>query len=86
MGRTTSGLCSKSWTYPMAFEGAPQAVFVQLESTLTATPTEQELAPIRVQGANATSVDIRQPRISGMTNFVAGDYVDVYAMAVGRWF
>ncbi len=86
VGYTTSGVCSGNWVFPMAFSAAPHGLSVQLESTGTATPTEQELAPTRAQGATLTSVDLRQPRISGLTNFVPGDFVDIYAIAIGRWF
>jgi hypothetical protein len=81
---SAANVCLTTWTYPAAFIAAPD-VIGNASAIATATPIESELNPIRMNSIGATTVQVRQSRISGMTNFQPGDTVTAKVMAVGSW-
>ncbi|WP_368185838.1 DUF2793 domain-containing protein [Aestuariibius sp. HNIBRBA575] len=80
-----------SWTYPAAFAaGSTPAISTNLINEYGATPGPDEFGLFggRFGGAGMpeTMVDIRLYRMSGATNFLAGDTLQFSATAIGRWF
>lgn len=82
---SSAGVMTGTWTFPATFSAAP-TVIPTLADTASATPVENELAGLRVQTFTTSSVIVRLPRISGMTNFAPGDTATVMVEATGRWF
>jgi hypothetical protein len=73
-----------TWTYPAAFAAAP-GLSLHLNA-LSAAPSTAEMSIFVANAASTTSVSTFLSRISGGTNFVAGNTATVSAMAIGRWF
>lgn len=80
-----AGICTNSCVFAATFAATPSYVSA-ISTSLACTPSEQELASTRVQNISTTSMEVRQPRVIGLTNYVSGDTITVNCVAFGRWF
>ncbi|MEQ9260225.1 MAG: DUF2793 domain-containing protein [Roseovarius sp.] len=92
----TAARLEATWTYPASFTvTADVSQSGHVKSTVgsvsafasTATPSADEITPgcaFNVGGLSNVAVNVF--RVSGGTDFVSGDTVEVSVMAVGRWF
>lgn len=81
--------CGLTWTYPAAFAAVPVTTgSVDFdEVAANATPGLDDLGPLVRLSQTATSVEIRQVRVTGGTDFQAGDTLPgTQLLAIGRWF
>lgn len=77
-----------TWVYPQAFAETPQVVAtLDLNDFLSnSTPSASSISGVSAGAILLTQAKIYLYRISGMTNFAAGDSALVYVSATGRWF
>lgn len=81
----SAAVCAAVWAFPASFAAAP-TVTIALRSTTGATPVENHMAATRIGSISATVAELRQPRVTGTTDFAPGDTVTVEAVAIGTWF
>ncbi|CAN0577546.1 unnamed protein product, partial [Ectocarpus sp. 12 AP-2014] len=90
--QTSGGRLDASWTFPLPFAAATAgdiAFSAMLDagdflSNVTGPGLDEALAPC-VAGISASGATIRLYRISGGTNFAAGDTTTCRVSAIGRW-
>lgn len=80
-----TGVISATWTFPAAFSLQPVLFCMRAETSTTMTPTINSVIPCTF-GNGSTSGILEYRRVTGGTNFVSGDYLDCFALAIGRWF
>ncbi|WP_422049328.1 DUF2793 domain-containing protein [Shimia sp.] len=76
------------WSYPASF-AAPPVVTATLDGddlASNATPVASEVGAVGMEAVSASSARAALHRISGLTDFAAGDSAQVYLSAQGRWF
>lgn len=81
---TSPGLLATTWNFPAPFIEQPFTVG-SIRTTGDSSPGPDEILSVRFAASSNTSTAPRVSRISGGTNFQAGDYIEVYVLAIGRW-
>jgi hypothetical protein len=75
-----------TWTFPLAFSAAPVVVTTLLDEG-TYGPGRGSLGAGGADNpATTTDVALFQSRDPSGTNFAAGNTIDFYCMAMGRWY
>ncbi|MFD3189162.1 hypothetical protein ACFMPD_02665 [Sedimentitalea sp. HM32M-2] len=75
------------WNWPAQFVAPPPGRSASLQpGTASMTPPVGDIATIGFTAGGTASSKIRMQRVTGGTNFQAGDTADIYAVAIGRWF
>lgn len=87
LGYYSGSTLSGSWSFPASFASTTGLV-VAATKNMTAsslTPGRDQLAGFDTNAPSTSSVDFRQARIAGMTNFGSSDMLVIGALAIGRW-
>lgn len=75
-----------TWVYPAAFKSStvPLLIFGNLVNS-GAGGADRDLSVPRSNAAGNVSTGVRVFRVSGTSDFVSGNFVDVDALAIGEW-
>lgn len=80
----------KEWTFPAAFVtgGSGNLVFsfAQNQAESSTTPSPNSLVGYDIGTPTTSNVQVRLRRVSGGSDFVAGDAAKTTAIVMGRWF
>ena len=79
---------SVRWTFPVDFTTMPNCTAMLRASNMAAdiTPPVNDITTVMRGASNGTLCDFLVYRVTGGTNFVAGDATPVQVTAIGRWF